>query len=108
MIELSSESLVPLRSVPKLLPKRPNGKRVHISAVYRWIQRGVRGVRLESTRVGGTTYTSEEALQRFSERLSEANRSSTSSRVLTRRRQRQIEQASRQVEAMLAIAPGKN
>lgn len=47
MIELSSETLVPVRNVPKLLLKRPNGKHIHISAVYRWTQHGVRGVKLE-------------------------------------------------------------
>jgi hypothetical protein len=34
------------------------------------MSRGVRGVRLEGVKVGGTTYTSVEALQRFAERLS--------------------------------------
>jgi len=67
MIDMSCETLVPLSQVPKLLPPRSNGKRLHISAVYRWAQRGVRGVKLESIRIGGTTYTSREALQRFAE-----------------------------------------
>ena len=74
MIELSHEQLVPLGQVPRLLPPRPNGKRIHVSAVYRWTKRGVRGVRLESIRVGGTTYTSREALQRFAETNSAAAR----------------------------------
>ncbi|MBI1374549.1 MAG: DUF1580 domain-containing protein [Phycisphaera sp.] len=105
MIELSSESLVPVRSVPKLLPTRPNGRRVHISAVYRWIKRGVRGVRLESTQVGGTTYTSHEALQRFSEQLSKNDRPAVSKMSRTRARQRQIDRAARQVEAILGVTP---
>jgi hypothetical protein len=66
MINIGNEQLVPLNDVPRLLPARGNGKRIHISAVYRWAQRGVRGARLEVIRVGGTTYTSREALQRFS------------------------------------------
>jgi hypothetical protein len=65
MIDLATEQLVPLQEVPRLLPPRPSGKRVHVSAVYRWAQRGVGGLRLEAVRVGGTTYTSREALQRF-------------------------------------------
>lgn len=65
MIDIGTEQLVPLHDVPKILPLRGNGKRIHISAVYRWAQRGVRGTRLEVVRVGGTTYTSREALQRF-------------------------------------------
>lgn len=65
MIDIGNEQLISLRDVPKLLPARGNGKRLHISAVYRWAQRGLRGNRLEVIRVGGTTYTSREALQRF-------------------------------------------
>src|SRR5512140_3760075 len=74
MIELATESLIPLRQVPELLPRRPNGKKVHISAVYRWTTHGIRGGVLESIPIGGTTYTSTEALQRFAELLA-ANRS---------------------------------
>lgn len=66
MIDLTQEQLVALSQVPKVLPKRPNGKRLHISAVYRWVQRGRKGHRLETIKIGGTTYTSIEALQRFS------------------------------------------
>ena len=66
LIDINSEKLVSLREVPKLLPARCNGKPIHVSAIYRWVQRGVRGSRLEVIRVGGTTYTSREALQRFS------------------------------------------
>lgn len=69
MIDVTTETLVLLRDVPRQLPLRPHGKRLHISGVYRWILRGVRGVVLESVRIGGSTYTSQEALQRFSERL---------------------------------------
>jgi hypothetical protein len=70
MINLMQEHLVPMRDVPKLLPARANGRPLHLSACYRWIEKGVRGTRLESIRVGGTTYTSREALQRFAEHLS--------------------------------------
>jgi hypothetical protein len=65
MIDIETEQLLPLHDVPKLLPARPSGKKLHISAVYRWAQRGIQGIRLEVVRVGGTTYTSREALQRF-------------------------------------------
>lgn len=70
MIDLENEKLITLREVPKLLPPRPSGRRLHISAVYRWVYRGVRGVRLESIRIGGMLYTTREALDRFSKQLS--------------------------------------
>jgi hypothetical protein len=65
MIDIAREQLISLHDVPKVLPPGPSGKRLHISAIYRWAQRGIRGTRLEVVRVGGTTYTSREALQRF-------------------------------------------
>lgn len=98
MIDIGNEQLVSLRDVPKLLPTRPNGKRVHISAVYRWTQRGVRGVRLEMIRIGGTAYTSREALQRFA--LPEA-RMLQATPHRSAARERQIERASRTVQEIL-------
>ena len=100
MIDLREETLVPLREVPRLLPPRASGRRIHISAVYRWAQRGVRGIRLETARVGGTTYTSREALQRFAD----AGRCADSAPVppvTPSHRRRQIEAASRRVQAIL-------
>lgn len=67
MILLAQEALIPLRDAPKHLPSRPGGKRLHVSAIYRWVTKGVGGVVLESVRIGGTTYTSLEALQRFAQ-----------------------------------------
>jgi len=95
MIDISSETLIPIREAPRHLPPRPTGKRVHISACYRWICRGVRGVHLESIKIGGSTYTSKEALQRFANRLSRASdQESDGPRAKTITRQKQIERAS--------------
>jgi hypothetical protein len=105
MIDISSEHLIAIRDVPKILPARGNGKHIHISAVYRWLLRGVRGVRLETIRIGGTSYTSSEAVQRFAEHLSRPNTSGTSSHAVTSaNRRRQIEEASRRVAAILGQA----
>jgi Protein of unknown function (DUF1580) len=46
-------------------PKRLRGRRVHPSTVWRWVQRGLRGHKLETIKVGGVTCTSEAALLRF-------------------------------------------
>lgn len=69
MISVSHEDLIPLREAPRHLPGRANGKRLHVSAVYRWVKHGVKGIRLETVSIGGTTYTSAEALQRFADQL---------------------------------------
>ena len=97
MIDIANEQLVPIRDVPRLLPRRSTGRRVHISAVYRWIAPGVHGVRLASIKIGGTTYTSAEALQAFAQHLSRADRSGSPSVV----RRRQIELAEREAKALL-------
>lgn len=65
MIDTTKEQLIPVRQVPGYLERRGFGKRMHIGAVYRWIHRGLDGVRLESVRIGGTTVTSAEAIQRW-------------------------------------------
>jgi len=100
MIEIDNETLIPIREAPRLLPRRPNGRRVHISACYRWIQRGVRGVRLEAIRIGGTMYTAVEALERFGLRLScEGSESHLLPESSTRKRQ--VNQASQRLRNLL-------
>ena len=103
MIDTGVENLIPLRAVPQLLPSRPNGKRLHISAVYRWTLRGVKGIRLETVRIGGTTYTSREAIQRFSELLSGELPSAQPANPVSRARQRQIEKANAAVATALGL-----
>ncbi|QDV73804.1 DUF1580 domain-containing protein [Botrimarina mediterranea] len=61
---LNGEQLVSLQEVPDYLPTR-RGKKVHITTIYRWVLKGVRGKVLESALLGGIRYTSLEALQRF-------------------------------------------
>lgn len=60
MIDVHIESLIAIGDVPKRLPNRP-----HKSTIHRWVQRGSRGIRLETVLIGGRRYTSEEALNRF-------------------------------------------
>lgn len=64
MIDVDTESLIPLSEVPKILPTR-KGKRVHISTVFRWMRSGARGKVLDTILVGGIRYTSREELSRF-------------------------------------------
>jgi hypothetical protein len=59
-IEPSNENLVSLSTAANSLPGRP-----HVSTLWRWTQRGIRGIRLETTLIGGRRYTSDEALDRF-------------------------------------------
>lgn len=60
MVDIFNETTFPVANAPKHIPTRP-----HVATVWRWIQRGCRGVKLESVLVGGVRYTSQEALGRF-------------------------------------------
>ena len=60
MIDLREETPIGLTAI-----KRPGGGRINAATAFRWVQRGIRGVKLESLLIGGQRYTTEEALQRF-------------------------------------------
>jgi hypothetical protein len=64
---------------PMTLPKacewlgEQTGRTPATSTMWRWVLRGVRGgIRLESFRVGGMTYTTRAMVQRFIERTSQS------------------------------------
>lgn len=65
MIELGKEDLMPLSTAARRIPGRKPGAGLNPSTLWRWAIRGVKGVKLETLIVGGTRYTSAQALQRF-------------------------------------------
>lgn len=67
-VDILNEDVVSLNDAAKILPNRP-----HVSTMWRWYKRGVRGIRLETAVLGGKRYTSKEAIQRFVERTTEAH-----------------------------------
>jgi hypothetical protein len=66
MIDPSSEETFPLKHI-----NRHTSLRKNVSTYFRWVTRGVRGVRLETVKVGGATHTSKAAIQRFFRTLTE-------------------------------------
>jgi len=104
MFDIATETLVPLREIPNLLPVRRNGKKLHISAVYRWTTSGVRGVRLDSVRIGGTCFSSLQALQRFSEKLSENPAARTAPGATPKRREQALHRISERVAQELGLS----
>ncbi len=64
------EQLIRLADVPKLkwLPTR-NGKRLSLSTVHRWVQKGLGGQRLQTLKVGGAFCTTEQWVREFFLRL---------------------------------------
>lgn len=65
---LISETILSFSEAAKALPKI-NGRRPHATTLWRWARKGLKGVRLETRRVGARFVTSAEALERFSEAL---------------------------------------
>jgi hypothetical protein len=59
------ENGLTLEQAAALVPGR-NGH-IHRNTILRWIKHGFRGVKLHAWRVGGTWYTSREALDAFRE-----------------------------------------
>lgn len=60
-IDIESESIITLSEACRLFP--PAG--VSTATMARWIQRGVRGVKLSTFVIGGRRLTSREAVSRF-------------------------------------------
>jgi Protein of unknown function (DUF1580) len=67
MIDIQTETLIPIAKVPSHLPDR-----IHIATVWRWVNRGCRKVKLVTVLIGGRRYTSLEQLQAFVERTTAA------------------------------------
>jgi uncharacterized protein DUF1580 len=78
LLDLRTEHFVRLAEAAGCLPSGRGGRPTHPATLYRWAKTGLRGVTLETIRVGGVRCTSLEALQRFCERLTDAVGTSTS------------------------------
>jgi hypothetical protein len=87
------EKLVTLTEASKILPGRP-----HISSLWRWHRRGVRGVRLETLVVAGRRFTSLESLERFTA----ATTAAADGQPMPTRTSKQREKAIAAAEAELA------
>ncbi len=70
---------------------------LHVSTLWRWQLRGVRGVRLETILLGGIRFTSHEALERFTAACTAAADGTKPTACMTNQRQRQIEDAEREL-----------
>ena len=88
MIDASTESLIRFQQAGSKIPSRPS-----ICALHRWRLNGARGVKLETLLVGGTRFTSVEAIARF---ITEQNRDEPPTPELTAKQRRtQAESANR-------------
>jgi hypothetical protein len=86
MININNETLLTLAEAARSLPGR-----VHVSSLWRWARRGIKGVKLESIAIGGRRFTSIESLQRFADQLSEIDSKHQSSLTDAGVRERRLE-----------------
>jgi hypothetical protein len=75
-MSISSDDYLSLKQVSALLPGRPN-----LSTLHRWRLRGIRGLRLETTLIGGRRFVAREALRDFVTRLSSPSAPSAESQL---------------------------
>jgi hypothetical protein len=71
MIDLSRETLVPLKAARDAVPGMP-GRRISSSTLHRWHRQGLGGIRLDTALIAGVRYTSVEAIERFITATTEA------------------------------------
>ena len=64
MLDITKETPISLTEATKILPPI-DGRRLHVSSVWRWARKGIGGITLEYVRVGGRVCTSAEAISRF-------------------------------------------
>ncbi len=72
---LRDEEKLGLSAASKHVPDHP-----HASTLWRWCREGLHGVRLEYLKVGRRIVTSREALDRFFERITEADQAAYADR----------------------------
>ena len=79
------------------LTKLAREQGVHVSTVWRWALRGVRGHRLECFSLGGRRYTTREAFERF---IAHTTTKGCPRPETPRQRQRSIDAAERELDQL--------
>lgn len=99
MIDVETEDLLTLCRAAAEIPNRASGRGVNTSTVWRWAQRGVRGVRLETVLIGSIRFTSRQAIKRFFAATTAAANGEVAPIPTDKQRQRAIEAANRALDA---------
>jgi hypothetical protein len=77
MIDLGTETIVTFREALKhpMVRRRDGRPTTHVGKLHKWANCGVRGVKLETVLIGGIVATSQEALERFFQRINATRQS---------------------------------
>jgi len=100
---MSTFSYISLTSAAKLLPP-VDGKPLHVSTIYRWAIKGVRGIRLQHVRLGRRILTTEQDLHEFGEALAALGPARRTPRKPAAPKPRKRTQAERDSAVELAVA----
>lgn len=68
MLDFAKDQLIPIGDVRLYLPRTPTGRLRSTRSIYRWAQQGLRGVVLETVKIGATTYVTHSSLNTFFEK----------------------------------------
>ena len=99
MIDVTSETLIPIGKTAGEI-ERLTGDRPHRATIERWRMRGCHGVKLETVKIGGKRYTSQEALHRFVAAVTAAaDGDSHATTQPSAERRRAIQTANRELDA---------
>ena len=96
-IDVDSETLLPFCEARSAFP---GGKRLSLATLHRWRLHGVRGTRLETVLIGGSRYTSAEAISRF---IAAQNRDEESVPQFTPTQRQGMSEAARKELAAIGI-----
>jgi hypothetical protein len=91
MIDLLTETIFPVSEAPEYIPGHPSK-----GSCWRWVLKGVGGVKLESAVIGGKRFTSHEAIQRFVDRRTAAADGDPAPSLTSRQREREISRAEKE------------
>ncbi len=96
MNDLTKETLLRLNAARSAFP---GSARLGLATIQRWRMKGVRGVFLETCLIGGTRYTSQEAIARFISAQNAADAPATPTITASQRR-KQSEAARTELQRM--------
>lgn len=68
----TAEEAIRISDIPRVVPPRPDGRKVSVDAAFRWSLVGLRGIRLRRFKLGGAWHTTREELVRWSSSLTSA------------------------------------
>jgi len=91
-----SEKLIPLSHAARFVPNRAGGFGINVSTIWRWKQRGIKGVRLRTQLVGGIVMTKRAWLEEF---YAATTAAAGGTATAPKRRDQAIEAAERELDA---------